>query len=106
MHGLINHLTAATFAVHMVLGCCWHHGHPCPHEVCSHSEAAEHTEHGHSHEGASHQHHHKPVAACEHGHDAPRDGEPVQHECEEGSCVFVAPEEALATVVADGTWSI
>jgi hypothetical protein len=56
MSRLFRILTAVVFAVHLMVGCCWHHAHACEsevdvhpaHEQCadSHDSGTNHSQHG------------------------------------------------------------
>jgi hypothetical protein len=75
MHHAISSLVTASLALHMLLGCCWHH---------AHAEAAECAE-----ISADHDHdEHSPV---DHDHSKSCDGE---------GCVFVKCEQTSAQVFA------
>jgi hypothetical protein len=91
MHRFTTLLTAAAFAIHMVIGCCWHHDHgACEHGVCEHEaghELAESADGGHDlgfSEGHAHHHH------CPDHHQGPCHGTP---------CVAVQESQATVPVI-------
>jgi hypothetical protein len=56
MIGFFRILTAATLALHLMMGCCWHHAHAC--ELAAASDHGGATHDGHcSHGGCGHSHH-------------------------------------------------
>ncbi len=79
MHKLVHNLTMILVLYHVVVGCCWHHGHvesPAP-----------------SVGGPIN------TACCGHDHDGHHDGQnPADHshqqggECDDGMCFFVVPQ--------------
>jgi hypothetical protein len=88
MHRLIRVLTAATLAVHLMVGCCAHHAHACDGAV--HSPAAQATatvdgQCAHSSDGGA-----------DHTNHGPQN-------CQEGKCLCVASISSSGNTVAQSS---
>jgi hypothetical protein len=73
MHRMVSSIVVISLALHMLLGCCWHH---------AHAEGAECAEVGH-----------------DHGESLPGDHDDAEP-CEGEGCVFVKCEQTLTQMVA------
>jgi hypothetical protein len=90
IHSFLSYLTAATLAMHTVLGCCWHHGHACGSEyesaVACHAATA-HADHDADHCGST-------DSNSGHQHHGP-------HTCQGGKCVFLRTAKSGADTLLD-----
>jgi len=87
-HTLICNLTSAALLAHVLLGCCWHHGHQCSHQLAAAAEV----EVAHDRCCAQPQestHSQAPVGDCGHGDDG----------CQGARCVFMSAAPGAAAAV-------
>ena len=85
MHRTVSSIVAMSLALHMLLGCCWHH---------AHAEAVECAEVGHDHG-----HDHNESLPGDHDEPLPSDHDDAAP-CEGEGCVFVKCEQTLSQTVA------
>ena len=88
VHRLICNLTSAALLAHVLLGCCWHHGHHCSHQLAAAAEVEVSHACGCAESGHEGTHSQEPVGGCGHGDDG----------CQGARCMFVsaAPGAAAA----------
>jgi hypothetical protein len=82
MHRTVSSIVAMSLALHMLLGCCWHH---------AHAEAVECAEVGHDHA-------HGESLPGDHDEPLPSDHDDAEP-CEGEGCVFVKCEQTLTQMV-------
>jgi hypothetical protein len=77
-------LTAAMLAVHLMVGCCWHHAHACDAKDCS----------SRAHHDASHDRGQCPESGDGHSHHGPQN-------CQGERCSYLAPTISLNQTVSN-----
>ena len=79
-------LMLSSFAVHTVLGCCWHHDHREPADLVASKSGEPIREH--IHRGCPGHHHHAPAERTA-DEDAPAPSECPVSDCDEPSCTYL-----------------
>ncbi len=86
MPAWVSLLTAASLALHLALGCGWHHAHAAD-TICTACEADHHDEDA-EHAHTDHEQHSVPVKPARH------------NDCEADSCVYITAGKVTATSLA------
>jgi hypothetical protein len=99
MRSVISTLTAVSVLLHVVLGCCAHHGHAEETAAQQPAPAAC------VHHGCSSQTHAKPTPPADSRENAPPSDE-REDDCEQGDCAFSATVEKAETLAkaSPGAW--
>ena len=90
MRTIVCLTTALAFALHIGLGCCFHHAHAADGNTCQHppeadQDSLELATSGHTHSHADHDHQHADESPA-----SPTPDSCPHEECKSGKCVFVS----------------